>query len=111
MSASLRFLAMAVVVWAGVRAATLGAIPGADLRAPLSIAATASADVRPGPTQSSQPLSGSRLADTGHLNFAITRNYDPEAQVMGMAMEGVELQWHAGSKLTRGDDAVRTHAG
>lgn len=30
MSASLRFLAMAVVVWAGVRAATLGAIPGAE---------------------------------------------------------------------------------
>ena len=46
---------------------------------------------RPGPTQSSQPLSGSRLADTGHLNFAITRNYDPEAQVMAMAMEGVDI--------------------
>jgi hypothetical protein len=30
MSASLRFLAMAVVVWAGVRAASLGMIPGAD---------------------------------------------------------------------------------
>ena len=44
-----------------------------------------------GPTQSSQPLSGSRLADTGHLNFAIQRNYDPEAQVMAMAMEGVDI--------------------
>ncbi len=30
MSASLRFLAMAVVVWAGARAVTLGAIPGAE---------------------------------------------------------------------------------
>lgn len=30
MSASLRFLAMAVVVWAGVRAATLGALPGTE---------------------------------------------------------------------------------
>jgi hypothetical protein len=30
MSASLRFLAMAVVVWAGVRAASLGVIPGAE---------------------------------------------------------------------------------
>ncbi len=30
MSASLRFLAMAVVVWAGARAATLGAIPGME---------------------------------------------------------------------------------
>ena len=30
MSASLRFLAMAVVVWSGVRAATLGALPGTE---------------------------------------------------------------------------------
>ena len=30
MSASLRFLAMAVVVWTGVRAATLGALPGTE---------------------------------------------------------------------------------
>ena len=30
MSASLRFLAMAVVVWAGARAATLGALPGTE---------------------------------------------------------------------------------
>src|SRR5258706_3500366 len=44
---------------------------------------------RAGATQSTQPLSGSRLADTGRLDFAIKRNYDAEAQVMGMAMEGV----------------------
>ena len=44
-----------------------------------------------GGTQSTQPLSGSRLADTGRLDFAIKRNYDPEAQVMGMAMEGVDI--------------------
>ena len=46
---------------------------------------------RPGPTQSTQPLSGSRLADTGRLDFAIERDYNAEAQVMGMAMEGVDI--------------------
>ena len=40
---------------------------------------------------STQPLSGSRLADTGRLDFAIERNYDAVAQVMGMAMEGVDI--------------------
>src|SRR5215475_6453888 len=42
---------------------------------------------KPGATNSTQPLSGSRLADTGRLDFAIERNYDPVAQIMGMAME------------------------
>jgi predicted TIM-barrel fold metal-dependent hydrolase len=46
---------------------------------------------RPGVTNSTQPLSGSRLADTGRLDFAVERNYDGEAQVMGMAMEGVDI--------------------
>src|SRR5215470_16133718 len=46
---------------------------------------------QPGPTNSTQPLSGSRLADTGRLDFAVQRNYDGEAQVMGMAMEGVDI--------------------
>jgi predicted TIM-barrel fold metal-dependent hydrolase len=46
---------------------------------------------RPGPTHSTQPLSGSRLADTGRLDFAVERKYDGEAQVMGMAMEGVDI--------------------
>jgi predicted TIM-barrel fold metal-dependent hydrolase len=46
---------------------------------------------RAGATQSSQPLSGSRLADTGRLDFAIKRGYDAEAQVMGMQMEGVDI--------------------
>src|SRR5216684_1802936 len=41
--------------------------------------------------QSTQPLSGSRLFDTGRLDFAVERDYDPEAQVMGMAMEGVDI--------------------
>ncbi len=40
---------------------------------------------------STQPLSGSRLQDTTRLDFAIERNYSPEAQVMGMAMEGVDI--------------------
>src|SRR5215475_576741 len=47
--------------------------------------------LRAGATQSTQPLSGSRLADTGRLDFAIKRSYDAEAQVMGMAMEGVDI--------------------
>jgi predicted TIM-barrel fold metal-dependent hydrolase len=47
--------------------------------------------VRRGPTQSTQPLSGSRLADTGRLDFAVARDYDAEAQVMGMDMEGVDI--------------------
>src|ERR1041384_4356467 len=47
--------------------------------------------VRRGPTQSTQPLSGSRLADTGRLDFAVERDYNAEAQVIGMAMEGVDI--------------------
>src|SRR5438552_16982312 len=46
---------------------------------------------RPGGTHSSQPLSGSRLADTGRLDFAIERKYNAEAQVIGMQMEGVDI--------------------
>ena len=38
---------------------------------------------------STQPLSGSRIS--GRLDFAIARKYDPEAQVMGMQMEGVDI--------------------
>src|SRR5712664_3080724 len=46
---------------------------------------------KPGSTNSTQPLSGSRLADTGRLDFAIQRNYDPQAQLTGMEMEGVDI--------------------
>src|SRR5206468_2062678 len=46
---------------------------------------------RPGPTQSTQPLSGSRLADTGRLDFAVERDYNAEAQIMGMELEGVDI--------------------
>ena len=42
-------------------------------------------------THSTQPLSGSRLQSTNRLDFAIERNYDPEAQVMAMAIEGVDI--------------------
>ena len=42
-------------------------------------------------SHSTQPLSGSRLQSTNRLDFAIKRNYDPEAQVIGMAMEGVDI--------------------
>jgi len=44
-----------------------------------------------GPTQSTQIASGSRLFDTGRLDFAVERDYDGVAQVMGMAMEGVDI--------------------
>ena len=37
------------------------------------------------------PLSDSRLAGTGRLDFAIQRDYDGEAQVMGMEMEGIDI--------------------
>ena len=47
--------------------------------------------VRRGDTQSTQLLSGSRIFDTGRLDFAVARDYDPEAQVMGMAMEGIDI--------------------
>ena len=47
--------------------------------------------LRPVATSSTQPLSGSRIHDAKRLEFAIERDYDPEAQVMGMAMEGVDI--------------------
>jgi len=40
---------------------------------------------------SRQPLSGSRVAAGGRLDFAIERNYNPEAQVMAMEMEGIDI--------------------
>jgi uncharacterized protein len=46
---------------------------------------------RSGPTKIVSPLSGSRLQETDRLDFAIERNYNPEAQVMGMALEGVDI--------------------
>jgi len=47
--------------------------------------------LRRGPTQSTQLLSGSRIYDTGRLDFAVERDYNAEAQVMGMKMEGVDI--------------------
>ncbi len=44
-----------------------------------------------GPTKVVSPLSGSRLQETDRLDFAIGRNYNAEAQVMGMAIEGVDI--------------------
>lgn len=41
--------------------------------------------------ETSQPLSGSRIAAGGHLDFAIQRGYDGEAQIMGMEMEGIDI--------------------
>lgn len=41
--------------------------------------------------ETTQPLSGSRMAESGRLNFAIDRKYDAEAQVMGMEMEGIDI--------------------
>ena len=39
----------------------------------------------------SQPLSGSRMGDSGRLDFAIERGFDAEAQVTGMELEGVDV--------------------
>lgn len=49
MSASLRFLAVAVLAWAGVRAATLGIIPGAEIFAPAEAEAFAPAEAEAEP--------------------------------------------------------------
>jgi hypothetical protein len=40
---------------------------------------------------STQPLSGSRIASEGRLDFAIERGYNAEAQVMGMEIEGIDI--------------------
>ncbi|MCC6532646.1 MAG: amidohydrolase family protein [Burkholderiales bacterium] len=48
---------------------------------------------RSGPVSASasQPLSGSRLQSTDRLDFALERKYNAEAQVMGMAIEGIDI--------------------
>ena len=46
---------------------------------------------RSGATKVISPLAGSRLQETDRLDFAIERDYNAEAQVMGMAMEGVDI--------------------
>ena len=40
---------------------------------------------------SSVALSGSRIAESGRLDFAILRDYDAEAQVMAFDMEGIDI--------------------
>jgi uncharacterized protein len=47
--------------------------------------------VRRSSAYATQLLSGSRLHDTERLAFAVERDYNAEAQVMGMDMEGVDL--------------------
>jgi predicted TIM-barrel fold metal-dependent hydrolase len=42
-------------------------------------------------TESTQPLSGSRMAESGRLDFAAERNYNAEAQIMGMQLEGIDI--------------------
>lgn len=54
---------------------------------------------RPGPARGGGPimgsatgqLSASRSAATGRLKFAIQRQYDAEAQIMAMPMEGIDI--------------------
>src|SRR5258706_5359939 len=46
---------------------------------------------KPVAKNSTQPLSGSRIFEARRLDFAIERDYDPQAQVTGMAMEGVDI--------------------
>ena len=57
-------------------------------RKPLRAPAKAGGDGNPASRQS---LSSSRLAATGRLDFAAQRNYNAEAQVMAMGMEGVDI--------------------
>src|SRR6185295_6748559 len=46
---------------------------------------------RPVAKNSTQPQIGSRIFEANRLDFAIERDYDPIAQVTGMAMEGVDI--------------------
>jgi predicted TIM-barrel fold metal-dependent hydrolase len=46
---------------------------------------------KPVSKNSTQPLSGSRIFEAKRLDFAIEADYSAEAQVMGMAMEGVDI--------------------
>jgi predicted TIM-barrel fold metal-dependent hydrolase len=45
----------------------------------------------PSKIETSQALSGSRMAESGRLKFAIERDYDAVAQVMGMELEGIDI--------------------
>jgi len=47
--------------------------------------------LRSGKTRVVSPLSGSRLQETDQLDFAIDRDYNAEAQVMEMEIEGVDI--------------------
>jgi uncharacterized protein len=47
--------------------------------------------LRSGATKVVSPLAGSRLQETNRLDFAIERDYNAEAQVMGMDIEGVDI--------------------
>jgi len=47
--------------------------------------------LRSGATKVISPLAGSRLQETNRLDFAIERDYNPEAQVMGVDLEGVDV--------------------
>jgi predicted TIM-barrel fold metal-dependent hydrolase len=47
--------------------------------------------VREGSPAARQSLSGSRISDGHRLDFALDRDYNPEAQVMAMEMEGVDI--------------------
>ena len=47
--------------------------------------------IRRSSTYATQLLSASRLHDTDRLAFAVERDYDAQAQVMGMDLEGVDI--------------------
>ena len=47
--------------------------------------------IRRSSAYATQLLSGSRLHDTERLAFAVERDYDAQAQVMGMDLEGVDI--------------------
>ncbi len=58
MSASIRFLGMAVLAWAGVRAASLGLFPGMDGIAPVARAATTAGLPAPATTKVQATVAG-----------------------------------------------------
>ena len=42
-------------------------------------------------SHTTQPLSASRIAASGRMDFAIERGYNAEAQIIGMEMEGIDI--------------------
>ncbi len=77
MSASIRFLGLAVLAWAGVRAASLGLVPGMDGIAPVARAATTSGLPQPPAARVQAPIAAgtSPVPGTAYPPYALYPAY------------------------------------